>query len=163
MQHLTRFDVALPFLVSAVLIVVAAFVALLVLDRTEAVVDKWAGESKGGAKALPDAFQPSSIAKVSGWIIDTSQILTSLLAPLVGLVLLLKAGAAGHFALAYLGAVAITLIVFVVFVRLSPDSYGWPGSWSLIPKILRDALSPVVVLLVIINLAGAGVAYAIAP
>jgi len=56
--------------------------------------------------------------------------------------------------------------VFVFFLRRSPDQYRWPESWGWIGELglrLPEAITPIVALVVIINVLGAAAAYAIGP
>jgi uncharacterized protein involved in cysteine biosynthesis len=153
-SHLTRLDAALPFLLSAMLVVVAAVFAGLVTDRVETVFTEWAADAGLGVDRLPYAFRPKVLAKTSYWIIDTSQAFTALLAPFVGVVVLLRHGASGELALVYTSALLVSACVFVFYLRRRPDDYG---------HRLPGPLTPIVLISLLLNLAGACVAYAIGP
>lgn len=153
-HHLSRFDAALPFLVSALLVFVGAVFALLVSDGVESSFAKWAKEADVKEEDLPYSFRPKTIGKTSVWIIDTSQVLTAMLAPFVGLALLLHRGASGDLLLVYLIALVFAATIFVLVLRRGPDKYGWR---------LPGPITPVVVLTVLVNLGGAYAAYKIGP
>lgn len=150
---LTRLDVALPFIVASLLIIAGALVATLTTRRVEDILTRWAQE-QGVEKCLPDTFKPAFLAQMSQWTIDTAQVLTGLLAPLVALVLLHKHGGRDQLQLAYLAVFVAALAIFTRFLLADPAKYG-----SKLPR----GITPVVVITLLLNIAGSVAAYVIGP
>jgi hypothetical protein len=145
--------VALPFIVAAALIVAGAIIAVIVLGRLGDRLNRYAYE-QGVADELPETFKPDAIKQFSGWTVDCAQVLTGLLAPLVGLVVLRKHGTSTELQLAYLGAFILSLAVFAWFLRRDLTKYGT----SSLP-----VFTPVVALTFLVNVAAAAGAYLIGP
>jgi hypothetical protein len=152
--HLTRLDAALPFLLAAALVLVGALVAMIVTLRVEALFHQWARDANEDENDLPYTFRPESIAQMSQWIVDAAQVFTSLLAPLIGLTLLLKHGASDNLILLYVAALLIALAALVFFLRRDASFYGTRS-----PPVL----TPIVTLALTFNVIGAGLAYLIGP
>jgi hypothetical protein len=155
---LTRLDVALPFWLAAGLVVIGAIVADLVTDKVAATLRDWADEA-GGEEHLPYAFMPLVLGRMSVWTIDAAQVVTTILAPLVGLFLLWKQSATGVLVAANVVTFLAALVGFWYFWKKSPDEYagGWHGHhWPLF-------LTPLSVLAFVLNAVGGGIAYAIGP
>jgi hypothetical protein len=148
----TRFEVASPFIVATLLVLAGGAVAAIVLWRLGARLSKWVEDQKLQEK-LPATFTPDSIEQFSQWTIDCAQVLTGLLAPLVGLVVLHKHTSDG-LQTAYLGAFVASLLVFVWFLSRDPSRYGkgWPGIFT-----------PALVVMLVVNVAAGVLAYLIGP
>lgn len=152
--RLTRFDAALPFLVAAVLALIGAISSDFVTDKVASVLRLWAQQAGQSVERLPYAFRPEQIAQMSGWTIDAGQTLATILAPFVGLVLLIHLGATSTLVLANLVILLIAFLVFWFFWRRPPDAYA--NRWPLF-------LTPLTALAVGLNIIGAAIAYLIGP
>jgi hypothetical protein len=143
--------VAIPFLVSALLLVLGPFLVLAIQSRLKAVFTVWIATGVVDASQSADA---GTLAGTAVWTVDASQILANIVAPLVGL-LILKPGLGSPISLLYVAAFVVAIAAFLAFTFLvEVDGYG----------ISRVPLAtPVVVIGVLLNLAAAGVAVAIGP
>jgi len=153
-DKLTRLDAALPFIVGALLIVVGGFVSALVVSKVKDLYRARAREANTPEEDLPDEFKPEYIAKTSQWIIDIAQVLTALLAPLVGLILLRRHGNSDELAILYLGVFAFAFGIFVGFFRADVSRYG---------TNFPEWLTPIVAMTLALNVLGAVLAYVIGP
>jgi len=153
-MHLTRLDVALPFFLAAAFVIVGGFAALLVTRRVRTFLDGEVSKSVKCANKLPYAFRPEPLSQMSQWTIDSAQILTALVAPLIGLVLLLKQGATGVLVALDLVACLVAVGGFRVFLKRDPTFYGTKS-----PRLM----TPMLVISVLLNLFAGVVAYAIGP
>jgi hypothetical protein len=148
----SRFDVAAPFIVAVLLVLIGGAVGWVVLLRLRTQFSDWVIEQDVRDK-LPATFTPEAIKQISGWTVDCAQVLTGLLAPLVGLVLLKHSTSSG-LQIAYLGAFAISFLAFVWFLAWDPSRYGkgWPGIFT-----------PILVVMLLVNVGAAAAAYAVGP
>ena len=122
------FDAALPFLVGAVVVLLGAVAAHFVSKKVEALYHHFAKEAGiHDESKLPYSFRPEPIAQVSGWIIDVGQILSALLAPLVGIVLLLEHGGPVELVALYLAALLLSTGAFLIFLSTDASFYGTPS------------------------------------
>jgi hypothetical protein len=151
---LTRFDAALPFLVAAGIVVIAAIFEDFVTDKVSDELKAWAEETDEDLNSLGDPFQPDAMGKMSVWTVDTAQVVPTVLTPLVGVALLWKQGAKSSLVLAILGIVGVAVIAYWCFLKTKPWKYG--AGWPWIFK-------PLTVLALVLNLAGGAIAYAIGP
>lgn len=148
----SRFDVATPFIVAALLVLIGGAVGWVVLWKLRTQLSDWTITQEVRDK-LPASFTPEAIKQLSQWTVDCAQVLTGLLAPLVGLVLL-KHSTSDSLQIAYLGAFAVSFLAFVWFLSWDPSRYGkgWPG-----------ILTPILVVMLVVNIGAAAVAYAVGP
>ena len=151
---LTQLDVALPFFVAAVLVVIGAAFEEIVKDKVAPVLEGWAKQTGDDLGQVGDTFQPESMAQMSGWTIETAQVVPTVLAPLVGLVLLWKQGARGLLVLALLAILFVAVVAFVLFLKRPSYKYGSGWPWI---------FTPLTMLALVLNLAGAGIAALIGP
>jgi hypothetical protein len=152
--ELSRFDAALPFIVTALLLTLGPFVELAIEYRLERELVRWAEEANVDVTQLDESMNPATHARAAGWAIDAAQIVATVLAPAVGL-MLLKPDLGSALALLYLGSFLVAAAAFLGFTFLIPiDKYG---AWKL------WIFSPVAVIGVALNGAAAVIAWLIGP
>lgn len=148
--ELSRFDVALPFVVSAVLLALGPFVGLAIEHRLKSEFTRWAEEMGYDVGQLDESLQPAVHARAAGWASDAAQLVGTVVAPATAL-LLLKPDAGSALALLYLATFVVAFAGFLAFTFLVPvDRYGTARMMSI--------FSPVAVIGVAVNLAAAAVA-----
>jgi hypothetical protein len=142
---------AVPFLISALLLVLGPFQVLAIQSRLKDVFTKWIGDGEVTPGAMADA---GTLAGTAVWTVDAAQILANIVAPLVGL-LVLRPGLGSPLSVLYVIAFVVAVAAFLGFTFLvKVDGYG----------ISRVPLAtPVVVIGVLLNLVAAGIAAAIGP
>lgn len=159
----SRFDVAAPFLASALLLFLGPFALLAVISRLAGEYRRWASqqalperaaECEAKMSAPPLIIDPDQLAQNAIWAVDASQILIIFLAPVVGLFILHNhLGTA--IAVLYVASLVVTLAGFLAFTFLGPiDRYPSWGFWI---------FTPVTVLGILATLAAAGTAALIGP
>jgi hypothetical protein len=150
------FDVALPFLVSAALLVVSSFAEEAISQRMDRVLNTYFSESGVVVDELATPLQPSSLASTTAWTVDAAQILSLLLAPVIGL-LILQPHLGSALSVLYIASFFVAIAAFFGFTfRVRADRYH--------SKVWLRFFIPVVVLGVLLELVAAGVAaWAIGP
>jgi hypothetical protein len=156
----TSFDVAVPFLANALLLMLGPFIGLAIVARLRQVYRGWADQilvdpgSTEISSRPPLVNDPDQQAEIATWVIDAAQTSAIFLGPLVGL-LLLRSRLENAVALLYVGSFLAAFAAFLSFTFLvAPDRYSRRGIWI---------FSPVTIIGVILNLAAAGAAAAVGP
>jgi hypothetical protein len=154
--NVSRFDVALPFLVSAGLLVISSFAEEAISQRLERVLTSWFTEVNVDINALATPLDPASLASTTAWTVDAAQILAVVLAPAIGL-LILRPHLGSTLSLLYLASFVVAVAAFFGFTfNVRADKYG--------SKVWLRFFTPVSVIGVVLELAAAGVAaWAIGP
>lgn len=151
------FTVAIPFLVNALLLLLSPFLGLAIESRLNGVLSEWFG----GEVVETAMVNPPTLARMSVWIGDASQTLTTAVGPLVGL-LLLRPDIGSGIALLYVGAFVVAVATFLGFVFRVPVA-GY-GRWRVPHFRWRVPLfSPLVSAGIVLNLLAATVAALLGP
>lgn len=152
----SRFDVALPFVISAGLLLVSSFTTLAIRERLEKVLTEWFKESKIEVDKLPVPQEPGSLASTSAWTVDAGQILAAVLGPLIAL-LILRPRVGDALSLLYFGSFVVAVIAFFAFTfKVRADRYG--------ARTVLRFFTPLGAIGIALNLAAAAVAaWAIGP
>jgi hypothetical protein len=120
----SHFDVALPFIVNCLLLIVGPFMGLAVVSRLSAMFRGWLEEEGISIDELPVPLDPDTLANTAIWTIDAAQIMTLFLSPLVGL-LLLRSNL-GDLAFLYVASFVVAVSGFLGFTFASTaDRYPW--------------------------------------
>jgi hypothetical protein len=146
----SRFDVAVPFLLSALLLALGPFVGLAIEHRLKGEFTSWAEEMGQDIGELDDSLQPAAHARAAGWACDAAQLVGTVVAPATAL-LLLKPDLGSALALLYLVTIVGAFVAFLAFTFLVPvDKYG--------TRRIVWIFSPLAVIGVGVNAVAAGVA-----
>jgi hypothetical protein len=151
------FTVAIPFLVNALLLLLTPFLGLAIESQLRGVLSDWFD----GEVVETALVNPPTLARMSVWIGDASQTLTTAVGPLVGL-LLLRPDVGSGIALLYVGSFVVAVAAFLGFVFLVPVA-GY-GRWRAPLFDWRVPLfSPLISAGILLNLFAAAVAALIGP
>jgi hypothetical protein len=102
----SHFDLAAPFIVTAILLAVGTIVTKMVERRMASIYERWSRDQYDQPKRdLPIEFSPKTLALLTGFITDAGQSLSLVIAPCVGLLLVDANG---------LGTLAIVLYVVAI-------------------------------------------------
>jgi hypothetical protein len=146
----SRFDVALPFLVGGALLLISSFTGIAITQRLERVLNEWFTEEGIDVPSLGVPQDPASLASTAAWTVDAAQILAVVLGPLIGL-LILRPHLGGNLSFVYLVSFVVGIAAFFGFTfRVRADKYSsitWLG-----------VLTPVGAIGLALNLVAAAVA-----
>jgi hypothetical protein len=153
----SSFEVAAPFLITAVLTILGGLGALLVVARMQTAYQKVLDTAKVPPEFLIGDLRAESLANATNWAIDGATIITSLLGPGIGLVLLYDDLGAMTIAI-YSAVMFVAFGGFFLFVAKVPVS-GYPnapfgvrmGRWRIRPPAINP-FTPVVVLAAAVNI-----------
>lgn len=146
-----QYTAAIPFVGTAVLLLVAQVAGKYVASRFEKDLNTFFSEAQqSGAitkTVVHEDLAPSVLRQRFEWSVDAIVAATAIIAPAFGLALL-PINFEGHFGEILLGVGAATLVLFLLTLGADPGKYA---GWSLI-RGKRWALSPVTWIGVLINL-----------
>jgi hypothetical protein len=147
----TRLDVALPFLLSAGLLLISSCTGEAISQRLEKVLTEWfEGVQEVDLDTLPTPLRPAALASTTAWTVDAAQILATVLAPAIGL-LILRPEVSSGITLLYLASFVVAVVAFISFTfRVRADKYA--------SHVWLWLFTPVSVVGLLLELAAAGVA-----
>lgn len=146
----SRFDVALPFLVGGALLLISSFTGVAIAQRLERVLTAWFTEQGINVPALNVPQDPGSLASTAAWTVDAAQILAIVLGPLIGL-LILRPHLGGTLSFVYIVSLVVSVAAFFSFTfRVRADKYS--------SRVWLRVLTPVGAIGLALNLAAAAVA-----
>jgi hypothetical protein len=123
----TRFELAAPFLGSALLLVLGSCISLAIESRLKGLYAEVIGQAKLKGTEQTTQLNADALANLANWTTDASQIASLILGPTIGLALLhrdLESWAVFLYLVLMILAVAACL-VFIFLVR--PESYPQAG------------------------------------
>lgn len=153
----SNFEVAAPFLITAVFTILGGLGALLVVARMQIAYQTILSKAKVPAEFLIGELRAESLANTTNWAIDGATIITSLLGPGIGLALLYDDLGATTIVI-YSAVMFVTFGGFFLFVAKVPVSgypnapFGVPvGRWRIRPPAINP-FTPIVVLAAAVNI-----------
>lgn len=169
---LTRFEVASPFLVSALLLFLAPFVAHAIEYRLRDVFTVFLEAPE--RPTLPG--ETEILARTAVWTIDAAQTITIFLGPLVGLVVV-RPNLAGPLSLLYVVSLVVAIATFLGFTfKTDVNKYDYPWKLPLAGRRLPvlgwtlpfgewrvKFFTRLVVVGILVNLIAGGLAWLIGP
>jgi hypothetical protein len=153
----SNFEVAAPFLITAVLTILGGLGALLVVARMQTAYQNILDRAHVPAEFLISDLRAESLANTTNWAIDGATIITSLLGPGIGLTLLYDDLGATTIVI-YSVVMFLAFGGFFLFVAKVPVS-GYPnapfgvslGRWRIRPPAIGP-FTPVVVTAGVVNI-----------
>jgi hypothetical protein len=153
----SNLEAAAPFLITAVLTMLGGLGALLVVAQMKNAYQGVLNKAKVPAEFLIVDLRAESLANITNWAIDGSTIITSLLGPGIGLVLLHDDLGATTIVL-YSAVMFVAFGGFFLFIAKVPIN-GYPnapfglrvGRWRIRPPAIPP-FTPVVVLAAAVNI-----------
>jgi hypothetical protein len=153
----SNLQVAAPFLITAMLTLLGGLGALLVVDRMETAYQTVLNTANVPAEFMTTELHAESLANATNWAIDGATIITSLLGPGIGLVLLYDDLDIMTTAI-YSAVMFVAFGGFFLFVARVPVSgypnapFGVPvGRWRIRPPAIGP-FTPIVVLAAGVNI-----------
>jgi len=162
-SHPSHLQAAAPFLLTAIVLLVGATLALLVIARARVEYEAILTEARVLAEQRTIALRPESLAEMANWLIDGGGMFASLTGPLIGVALLYERFSEAVLVL-YSCVILMSIGGFALFVsRVSPRGYpNRPIGLHIAGRIIGPRpvwiFTPVVIIAASVNIvAGVGV------
>ncbi len=166
--HPSHLQAAGPFLLTAIVLLVAATLSLLVIARARVEYEEILNEAGVLAEQRTIALRPESLAEMANWLIDGGGMFASLTGPLIGLALLYERFSEAVIVL-YSCVILVNIGGFALFVsQVSPRGYpNRPIGLHVAGRIIGPRpiwiFTPVVIIATSVNIVAGGGVYIFGP